>query len=320
MSVNQETRLLPKGAFLNEPSPSWRTVALRSFRARQAWTGLVFITPAIVLNIVFLLLPLGMTFWISFHDWPPLGARPFVGLANYRETLTDEVFVEAFLFTTKYTLFVTPAIFLVAMLLALLVDQELRAVGAFRTVYFIPVVIGFITAGLVWRWIFSSEIGLADYIAMSTGLSSEPIGWLSGGNKSLFSVILMIVWKTAGYSMVLLLAGMQSIPGDLYEAAGLDGAGGWQRIRYITLPLLRPTFALALIVSIIGSYLGFDFWFILTGGGPAHETTTVVMWVYRTSFQFFKMGTGAAMSTLLLGFLVILSYIQIRTLRQSTEY
>ncbi len=291
-----------------------------SHRTRHALTGYLFIFPAVFLNSAFILLPLVMTLWISVHHWPPLGERPFVGMKNYLEIVHDEVFTYSFWFTTKYTLLVTPAIFITAMALALLVDQRLRGVVAFRTIYFIPVVIGFVTAGLIFRWIFSSEIGLADYIFMSTGLASKPMGWLSGGMKTLASVILMIVWKTAGYSMVLLLAGMQAIPNDLYEAAAMDGATLWHRFRFVTLPLLRPTFALALTISVIGSYLGFDFWYVMTGGGPAHETTTVVMWIYRTSFQFFKMGTGAAMSTVLLGFLVVLSYIQIRVLRTTVEY
>jgi len=293
---------------------------LSNSRIRQALVGYAFISPAIILNAVFMLLPLVMTFWISFHHWPVLGARPFIGIKNYLDALHDEVFTNAFFFTTKYTLLVTPAIFIPALVLAMLVDHRLRGVGVFRTVYFIPVVIGFVTAGLVFRWIFSTEIGLADYAFMSLGLASKPVGWLTGGMKSMTSVILMIVWKTAGYSMVLLLAGMQGISHDLYEAAGLDGASAWQQFRFVTLPLLRPTFALALTISILGSYLGFDFWFVLTEGGPAHETTTMVMWIYRTSFQFFKMGTGAAMSTMLLIFLVILSYIQIRLLRTTIEY
>jgi multiple sugar transport system permease protein len=291
-----------------------------SRRARHALAGYLFISPAVLLNAIFVLLPLVMTLWISLHHWPPLGERPFVGLKNYLDAFRDEVFSYSFVFTTKYTLLVTPAIFITAMALAMLVDQRLRGVVAFRAIYFVPVVIGFVTAGLVFRWIFSSEIGLADYLFTASGLTSRPVGWLTGGMKSLTSVIIMIVWKTAGFSMVLLLAGMQAIPHDLYEAAAIDGATAWHRFRYIMLPLLRPTFALALTVSVIGSYLGFDFWFVMTGGGPAHETTTVVMWIYRTSFQFFEMGTGAAMSTVLLGFLVILSYIQIRVIRTTIEY
>ena len=294
--------------------------SLRAARIRHALAGYAFISPAIILNTVFVLLPLVMTFWITFHHWPPLGERPFVGMKTYVDTFRDQVFTNAFFFTTKYTLLVTPAIFIPAMALAMLVDQRLRGVGIFRTLYFIPVVVGFVTAGLIFRWIFSTEIGLADYIVTTLGLASKPVGWLTGGIKSLSSVIMMIVWKTAGYSMVLLLAGMQAVPHDLYEAAGLDGASAWQRFRNITLPLLRPTFALAITVSVLGSYLGFDFWFVMTGGGPAHETTTMVMWIYRTSFQFFKMGTGAAMSTLLLIFLVALSYVQIRVLRTTVEY
>jgi multiple sugar transport system permease protein len=291
-----------------------------SRRARHALAGYLFISPAVLLNAVFVLLPLVMTLWISLHDWPPLGERPLVGFKNYLGAFRDEVFSYSFLFTTKYTLVVTPAIFITAMTLALLVDQRLRGVVSFRTIYFVPVVVGFVTAGLVFRWIFSSEIGLADYLFTSLGITSRSMGWLTGGNKSMMSVIIMIVWKTAGFSMVLLLAGMQAIPGDLYEAAAIDGATAWHRFRFIMLPLLRPTFALALTVSVIGSYLGFDFWFVMTGGGPAHETTTIVMWIYRTSFQFFEMGTGAAMSTVLLGFLVILSYIQIRVIRTTVEY
>ncbi|MER3448056.1 MAG: sugar ABC transporter permease [Candidatus Dadabacteria bacterium] len=282
----------------------------------RAVSPYLFVMPAILLNCVFFLLPCLMVFWISLHEWPLLGPRPFVGLKNYVSTLNDHVFLQAFSFTTRYTLLVTPSIFVPAILLALLLNRRVMGISIIRAIYFTPVIISFVAASLMWRWIYNDLVGIANYLLSLLGLPK--VNWL--GEYPLLSVIIMIVWKTVGYSMVLLLTGMQSIPAELYEAAAIDGAGRWIQFLRITLPLLRPTFALAVTISVIGSYLGFDFWYVLTGGGPEYDTTTVVLWIYRTAFQFFLLGKGAAMSVFLLAFLVVISYLQIRFIRTRIEY
>lgn len=282
--------------------------------------GLLFIAPALALNIGLFLIPLVSVVWISLHEWPVLGARPFIGIQNYTDLLDDGDFWDSLRFTTKYTLLVTPAIFIPAMALALLVNERIRGVTLFRAIYFTPYVIAFVTGSLMWKWMYNDVFGLFNYILLELRLIDTPILWLGTPNMAMFSIILSVVWKTAGLNMVLLLGGLQAIPSDLYEAAAIDGANAWQRFLNITLPLLRPTFAVVLTISVIGSFLAFDQFQIMTAGGPGRETTTVVMQIWKTAFGFFELGAGAAMSIVLLAILVVLSYVQIRILRQVHEY
>lgn len=293
---------------------------LGKWARRAGMPGLLFIAPALLLNIGLFLIPLVRVGWISLHTWPILGERPFVGLKNYTDLLDDSDFWDSLLFTTKYTLLVTPAIFLPAMGLALLVNERIRGVTFFRAVYFTPYVIAFVTGSLMWKWLYNDVFGLFNYVLLELGIIDEALLWLGSPNMALASIILSVVWKTAGLNMVLLLGGLQAIPTDLYEAAAMDGAGAWQRFTRITLPLLRPTFAIVLTVSVIGSFLAFDQFQIMTAGGPGHATTTVVMEIRKTSFEFFEMGPGAAMSIVLLVILLVLSYLQIRILRQVHDF
>lgn len=286
----------------------------------QRNAGLLFVLPAVLFTVVFFLIPLVMAFVMSLHDWPLLGDHEFIGLENYAALLNDRQFWASLWFTTRYTLLITPIIFVLAFGLALLVNLPLRGVGIFRTIYFLPVVIGLGTSSLLWVWLLHDRVGAVDAILVGLGLIDRPILWLADPNYTMLAVIISVVWKTVGFTMVLLLTGMQAIPSELYEAARVDGANYLARMRYIMLPLLRRTFALALILSVIGSYLGFDQFFIMTAGGPQNTTISVVYWIYKNSFTNFKLGYGASMSMVLLVVLVILSVIQLRVLRDNTSY
>jgi multiple sugar transport system permease protein len=290
-------------------------VRRRRFSQRRALAGYLFVLPCVVFTAVFFIAALAMTLWMSLNDWPLLGKPSFAGLGNYRELLQDRSFWASLLFTTKYTLVVTPPLFLVAFGLALLVQRRARLVGAFRTAYFLPVVIGMSVASLLWAWMFNDQVGILSDVLMRLGLVQEPVPWLSESGNALASIVAMVVWKAAGFTMVLLLVGMQGIPDDLTEAARIDGATWWQRMRHVTVPLLRRTIALALVISVIGSYLAFEQFFILTHGGPRNSTITVVYWIYRAAFTYFRLGYAAAMSVILLVILVGLSALQLYVLR-----
>ncbi len=286
----------------------------------QRSIGLLFVLPAVLFTVVFFLIPLVMTVFMSLNDWPLLGAHEFIGLENYANLVNDRQFWNSLWFTTRYTLLVTPVIFILAFGLALLVNLPLHGVGIFRTIYFLPVVIGLGTSSLLWVWLLHDRVGAIDAILLGLGLIDRPIVWLADPNYAMLAIIMSVVWKTVGFTMILLLTGMQAIPLELYEAARVDGASYLGRLRYITMPLLRRTFALALILSVIGSYLGFDQFFIMTAGGPQNSTISVVYWIYKNSFTNFKLGYGASMSIVLLVVLVILSVIQLRLLRDETSY
>lgn len=290
-------------------------LTLIGFKTPRRWAGFFFILPCLAVTTMFFIVPLLMTVWMSLNDWPLLGHPSFSGLKNYVDLFQDASFWGSVLFTAKYTLVVTPAIFLFAFALALLVHRGVRFVGIFRTAYFLPVVIGMTTASLLWTWLFNDQVGIFSAVLMDLGWVDEPVQWLGETNSALASIVVMVLWKAAGFTMVILLVGMQAIPIDLYEAACLDGAGWWAQVRHITIPMMRRTFALALTMSFIGSFLAFEQFFVMTRGGPFNSTITVVHWIYRASFTYFKLGYGAAMSVVLLLMLVVLSGVQLYLLR-----
>ena len=282
-------------------------------------TGYWFILPCLAVTTMFFIVPLLMTMWMSLNNWPLLGQPNFIGIKNYLDLLHDDSFWGALGFTVKYTLVVTPAIFLVAFSLALLVHRSVRFVGIFRTAFFLPVVIGMTTASLLWTWLFNDQVGIFSALLIDLGWIEEPIQWLGEANSALVSILVMVLWKASGFTMVILLVGMQAIPQDLYEAANLDGARWWAQIRYITIPMMRRTFALALTMSVIGSFLAFEQFFVMTRGGPFNSTISIVHWIYRASFTYFKLGYGAAMSVVLLLILFALSVLQMYLMREDNE-
>jgi multiple sugar transport system permease protein len=264
---------------------------------------------------VFFVLPLGLVFWMSANRWRLLG-EPTVNFAdNYTRIPENQLFLDSVLFTLKYTAIVTVVLSAVAMGLALLVQEDRRGTGLLRTVYFLPGAVGFAAASLLFYGFYAPN-GPLDDILQATGLFDEPVRWLGTPNAALFSVIAMVIWRFAGFNMLILLTGLQAIPTDVYEAARIDGATRRQIFRHITLPLLRPTLALMLVLSITGSLLAFDQFFIMTRGGPDGSTTSMVMVIYREAFTRFDLGFAAAISVLLLFALVLLNALQLRVIRR----
>ncbi len=290
-------------------------VSRRAKVDRSHWVGLLYIAPAIILVTVFFVIPLGMTAWMSLHNWPLMGQHRFIGLDNYIAITKDVRFWNALKFTLYYTVIVTIAIFAVAFPLALFVEKPRPMTGVYRTAFFMPVVVGFASASLLWAWLLNVDSGLFSPAAQMLGLTEKKFNLIATFNPAFWSIIVMVVWKVAGFTMVILMTGLQSIPTELQEAAKIDGANAWQRFRAITLPLMRRTVALALILSVAGSILAFDQFYILLRGGPRNSTITAVYWIFNQSFVSFKLGYGAALSMVLLVILVVLSLIQLRLLR-----
>ncbi len=296
-----------------------RTTRTTNAQARRQRAGLLFVLPSVAFVGLFFIVPLLITAFMSLHNWPLLGDRHFIGLGNYHALISDTMFWNSLIFTVKYTVVITPIIVVVAFGLALLVRQHIPGVAIFRTAYFLPVVIGLSTASIMWIYMFNDQSGVFDGILQGLGLIKAPIEWLGDPNGALLSVIFMVVWKAVGSTMLFFVIGLQAIPDDLYEAARMDGAGRWALTRYITLPLLRRIFALALVLSVIGSFLAFDQFYIITQGGPQNSTITIVYWIYNTSFTYFKLGYGAALSLVLLVILVAISVVQLYLLRDDAQ-
>ena len=287
-----------------------------SWEQRRKLTGLLFVLPTVVFVVVFFIIPLIMTTVMSFHDWPLFGEHTFIGLDNYKELASDRQYLKSLDFTFRYTLFITPPIFILGFILASLVRHNIRYIGIFRTIFFMPVVIGLGVSSLLWVWMLDDRIGIFNKLLLDFHLVPKAQLFLGRPNTAMNVIILSVVWKTVGFTMILLLAGLQAIPDELYESAEVDGAGYFRKLFYITLPLMRRFIALALILSVIGSVLAFDQFYIMTRGGPRNSTISIVFWIFNNSFTYFKMGYGAAMSIVLLGILVALTGAQLYVLRE----
>lgn len=291
------------------------TARPRKRRKRAGWHGFLYIAPAMALVIVFFVLPVVFTFWMSFHNWPLLGNPRWIGFGNYVRMISDVRFMGALRFTAYYTVVVTIAIFAVAFPLAFFVEKHKPFVGFYRTIIFLPVVVGLATASLLWVWLANVDAGFFAPVAMALGLVDKRPNLLADFDMAFATIIVMVVWKIAGFTMIILLTGLQAIPSELTEAARIDGAKRWQRFRHLTLPLMRRTIALALIISITGSVLAFDQFYIMTSGGPQNRMISVVYYIFNQSFVSFNLGYGAALSIALLVILVLISIVQLWLLR-----
>lgn len=274
-------------------------------RRRQAMTGWLYAAPNAVMVGLFFLVPLGLVGWMSAHRWPLLGEPELNFPDNYTGVADDDLIASAVWFTVRYTVVITVALFAIAFALALLVQRRRRGVGLLRTAFLLPMAVGFASASLLFLGLLSDEIGLG---------AGE---WTSAGaNSALGSAVLLVLWRFAGFMMLILLTGLQAIPTELYEAARVDGAGRWQTLWRITLPLMRPTIALVLTLMVTGSLLAFDQFWILTRGGPDNSTTSLVMVIYREAFVRLDLGSAAGISVLLLAVLVVFTIGQLGVLRR----
>ena len=288
-------------------------------RRRRDLVGLLYVLPAMALVLVFFIVPIGMTAWMSLHNWPLLGLPRFIGLRNYERLWSDAGFWASLRFTLVYTGVATVAIFAVAFPLALLVEKPRPLASLLRTAFFLPVVVGFATAALLWVWLLNTDSGLFSPALQALGITPQRINILGTFDTAFAAIVAMVVWKAAGFTMILLMTGLQGIPADIVEAARIDHAGPLQRFRFITLPLMRRTLGLALILCITGSMLAFDQFYIMVAGGPGNQTLTAVYWIFNQSFVSFRLGYGAALSIVLLAILLVLSLGQLWLLRDRED-
>ncbi|SIT67439.1 carbohydrate ABC transporter permease [Microbacterium sp. RU33B] len=299
---------------LTSPTPA-RT-RRRAVTLRRPAVGAAFVLPAAVVVLLLFIVPLCVLIFMSFQDWPLLGSPEPNGLDNYTSIPDNELFIGAIGFTLLYTVLATVIIFLVSFCLVAVAGSQRRGAKFYRTTFFLPYVVGTASAGLIWYSAVNDQTGIANTVLQVLGLSDGPWGFLSTPEKALFTTLTLVVWKFIGFQVIVLVVGLQSIPGELYEAARLDGANTWHRLRYITFPFLKPTLALLLILSVTGSLLSFDQFMVLTRGGPDNSTITMVYALYNTAFVSFDLGRAAALSVILLIALVLLNVIQLAVLRK----
>lgn len=293
----------------------------RTRERRDALRGWAFITPTVVLVAVLFLAPIGLVLVMSGSQWSLLGG--FQGTNspdNFRNVLADPLLGDAVSFTLRYTALTTVILMPVAFFLALLVQESRRWNNLLRTAILVPSALGIASASLLFYALYSPQIGPLNPILARLGLMDLNSSILGTPGGALWATVVLIVWRFAGYYMILTMVGLQAIPRELYEAASLDGASRITQLRRITLPLLRPTIAMTLILSIAGSLLAFDQFYILTKGGPNNSTLTVVLLIYRYAFETKRdLGMAAALSVLVLVVLVAVSVLQLRALGVSRK-
>jgi multiple sugar transport system permease protein len=286
---------------------------------RTTWAAYGFLLPNLVGFLVFTFLPVLAALLISFTNWDLLRPPEWVGLANYERLVADTTFHRVLRNTTVYVLGTVPIQMAIALLVAMALNQRLPGRTLFRAAYFMPVVASTVAVALVWRWIFHADFGLLNSALFMIGVDDPP-NWLSSTRWALPAIIIMSIWQQVGFSMVLFLAGLQSVPQHLYEAATIDGASQWDRFLHITIPMLSSTTFFVLVISVINSFQVFDQAFIMTEGGPANATNTIVFNIYRYAFQFFQMGYAAAMAWVLFGIIFVVTVLQFRYQRQWVHY
>ncbi|MDG4821771.1 sugar ABC transporter permease [Asanoa sp. WMMD1127] len=309
----------PRPAERTTPAPTRRRPVLRR-QTRRAWLGVAYASPTAVMVALFFLVPLVLVGWMSLHQWPLLAPPTFNAPENFTDIGDNELVRSATWFTVNYTVIITVLLFAVSLGLALLVQHRRRGVGFFRTAFFLPMAVGFASASLLFLGLLSDEIGPVSDLLRAVGLVDGYVSWTSGSaNSALGSAVVLVLWRFAGFNMLILLTGLQAIPPEIYEAARVDGASRWQTFRGITLPLLRPTIALVLTLMVTGSLLAFDQFWILTRGGPDNSTTSLVMVIYREAFIRLDLGSAAGISVVLLVVLVLFNVIQLGVLRRRSS-
>jgi multiple sugar transport system permease protein len=288
--------------------------------ASSKWTGILYLAPITLFVTVFTAFPLSQMAWMSLHNWSLIEPKKWVGLANFAKVYNDRQFWISLQFTLKYTLYITPILMVGGYLMALLVARNTPLRRVTRTVVFVPVVIGLGVSSLLWYWLFSYDFGLVNRVLVDLGVVLRPVIWFGeDADRALWAVIASIVWKVLGFGMLLFVAAMQAIPDDCIEAARVDGATYWQGVRMITLPLTYKTILLVTLVSVIGSLLAFDQFFLMTAGQPFNRTASSVFWIYLNSFPYLKLGYGAALSLVLAVIVLALTVLQALLARRARD-
>lgn len=271
--------------------------------------ALLFLLPNLIGFIVFTVWPMLYSFILGFMKWGLLDKKSFIGLQNYKNIFHDSIFWVCLKNTALYSFVKVPINLLLSLLLAILLNKELHGRNFFRTIAFLPSVCSSVSVGILWRPLLeSSQNGLVNHLLGFLGIG--PIPFLSSVSWSMFSVILVGLWKELGYFMVIYLAGLQGISKTYYEAAEIDGANSFTIFKSITLPLIAPTTFFAFVTSLIGSFQIFDLTSVLTKGGPANSTNTLVMYIYQNGFQNFRMGYASSLALILFLIIFIITIFQ----------
>ena len=273
---------------------------------RRNLIGYSFIFPFILGFLLWFLIPAGTAAWLAFHDWNMIRDPKFIAFGNFKRLFADKLFWQALKVTLIYSVVSVPLRLVLGFLIAVLLNTKVRGMPFFRTIYYLPSIVPAVANAVLWAWILNSEFGL-----LNAGLSLfgvNKIHWLQEPELALPALIIMSLW-TVGSSMVIYLAGLQGIPDVFYEAAEIDGAGGWPKFWNITIPLMSPIILFNLVMGIISSFQVFTAGFLITDGGPQNATLFYVLYLYRTGFENLRMGYASALAWMLFVIILILTYV-----------
>lgn len=281
--------------------------------------GLGLVTPALSVLVVFMLVPILVVVAISFTDWNGISkAITFVGLANFVELMTSETFARVVLNTFAYVALTLPLTLVAGLGAALLVERPRASSTALRIAFTLPFVVSIAVVAVVWTWILNPQFGILNHILESLG--AEPQSWLSQSDRAMLAIAVPAVWRQFGYYMLIFLSGLKGIDVTLHEAAKLDGAGTLTRTLRITLPLLSPQLFFALVLGVLDSFQVFAQVDLMTRGGPLGSTNVAIYYMYQQGFEFFRMGVASAVAVLLLVFLALMTFLQVRFLGTRVFY
>jgi multiple sugar transport system permease protein len=291
-------------------------ITMKKKEALSAW---VFLMPSLVGFVIFVFGATIVSLLISFFDWDMLTPAKFVGLGNYLKLLKSDSFFLVLRNTVIFVIGTVPTRVIFSLLLALILVKKIPGRVFFRSAIFLPVAASTVAVAMIWRWIFNADFGLLNDFLYRIGISQLP-QWLINPNWALMALIIFSVWKDVGFSTVLFMAGLEGIPDTLYEAGEIDGASSWIKFWKITLPLLSPTTFFVVVLNLISSFQVFDQAYVLTGGGPAYATTTIVYYIYNYAFQRFKMGYACATAWILFAIIFVITIIQFKNQKKWVYY
>lgn len=280
-------------------------------------TGYLFIGPFILGVLFWVLYPALMAAWLTFQKWNLITPATYIGLGNFQAMIADKLFWQSLRVTSIYTFFSVPLGLILAFVLALLINNKIRGIALFRTIYYLPSIMPAVASAVLWAWILNTDFGLLN--AMLNYFGIPKIAWLQQPEWALPALILMSLW-TVGQAMIIFLAGLQGIDDIYYEAAKIDGAGRWDQLIHVTIPMMSSVIFFNLILGVIGSFQIFTAGYLITNGGPQNSTLFYVLYLYRNGFQFLKMGYASALSWVLFFIILIFTLVIFRTVGRRVYY
>ncbi|MBL8131917.1 MAG: sugar ABC transporter permease [Anaerolineae bacterium] len=299
------------------PVPKQRSLAQQIVKNRHAY---FYVGPALLIMALVLLYPLIYTIILSLFDTPARSPDYiFVGLDNYVELFNHQLFGLVLRNTVSWTIGGTVSSFILGLAAALLVNNRVPFMGVFKALLIIPYVIGHVTAAYLWRWLMHPDLGFISVFAQQIGVIDGPIPFLQDGDMVMWSLVLVNTWKTFPFVMIMMLAGLQAIPQDLYKAARVDGANALQQFIEITVPQLMPVILVTTVLTVIGNFNSFTIPWVMTGGGPASQSEIIITWIYATGIRNLRYGFSSAISVVLFMILSVFSYYYVRTLTRGSD-